>query len=72
MRTRTSKDACEKIGYTYDQKYGCYKLYKFDVKENFKNFTEGRKLCQKDGADLVIIDSKEKVEVSFMINLLSV
>lgn len=63
---------CDRIGYTYNSDYGCYRHYKYDGWGRYeRNLTEARKVCQKDGADLAIINSLGEAEVNF-INFLKI
>lgn len=53
------KRECYRINYTYTPKIGCHKLY-----TSIEKWTEARKICQKDGADLAIINSQEEAKVA--------
>lgn len=65
-------ESCASINYTWKPKIGCYKIYKLgDYINQHKNWTEARKTCVNDGADLVYVYNVEDARVSRTLFLFS-
>lgn len=57
---RDDKIRCEKDGYVYKLQAGCHRFHKVSP---WINWTDAQKSCQREKANLTIINSKVEAEV---------